>query len=257
VTVIEPPRGAQSTAADRPQRAQTPLRGFVFLAMFYTVTVAMLIAYLPTLALPRRFSASGLRLHSRLVTWLFRVTMGVPLQIEGRHLLPDTPCLIACQHQSAWDTIALIHMLGDPAIVLKAELLSLPLYGWFTRKFEMIPIERGTGTQALRTMKARAQGAVNAGRHVLIFPEGTRQPPERPFHARAGVAHLYEALDLPCVPVALNSGWFWPPKGLPSGSTSAQPTLRVRFLAPIPPGMARDDFRLQLNAQVQRALTHN
>ncbi len=229
------------------------LRGKIFLVSFYAITAALMIVYLPTLLLPRRFAVAGLELHSRLITWLFSKIMGVPLSIIGSDNLPNGPFLLASQHQSAWETVALIHMLHDPALVMKEELLRIPLYGTFAKKFGMIPINRTAGVQALRVMLKEARNAVDDGRTIIIFPEGTRQPHGAPFQLQSGVSYLYRALDIPCVPVALNSGLYWPSGATPVSPGPEAPPLQIVFGRPIEPGLERDVFENRLSHAIQSA----
>ncbi len=153
----------------------------------------------------------------------------------GRKTCPRAPAIIASKHQSAWDTFGLIPLTRDPAMIMKQELLSLPLYGWFSRKFEMIPVRRDLGPTALRQMAREAAKRAAQGRDIVIFPEGTRRPPGAPPAYKPGIVLLYEALGIPCVPVALNSGYFWP-----RHSIMRRPgTIVVEFLPAIPPGLPR------------------
>ncbi|MBI1385258.1 MAG: 1-acyl-sn-glycerol-3-phosphate acyltransferase [Rhizobiales bacterium] len=213
-------------------------RAIAFTITFYLVTALFLILGAPLLLAPRRVAAFGLRAHAHAIVWLMRLLVGTRLEVRGRENLPEGPALVAAKHQSAWDTIGLIPLFRDPALVLKAELLAIPVYGWFIRKFEMIPIDRTGGAATLREMIARARGAIDDGRDVLIFPEGTRQPLDAPFETKPGVVMLYERLGVACVPVALNSGVFWPRRGLRRRGGR----LVVEIGRAIPPGLGRAEF---------------
>jgi len=137
----------------------------------------------------------------------------------------------------------------NPALILKQELLYIPLYGQYVKKAGMIPIRRSDGPKALRTMLRRASEAVKAGRHLIIFPEGTRAAPGARNPYMPGVAGLYSHLDVPCVPVALNSGLFWPRRKL-----HRKPgTIIVEFLPPIAPGLDRKTFMTELENRIEGA----
>jgi 1-acyl-sn-glycerol-3-phosphate acyltransferase len=137
-------------------------------------------------------------------------------------------------------------ILKDPAIVMKQELLRVPIWGAYTRKTGMIPIDRGAGRQALSIMMSAAAKAKAEGRPIVIFPQGTRVAPgaRRPY--KSGVAALARALDLPVVPLALNSGLFWPKQGVKRGGTVA-----FSFLAPIGPGLEPEALMRVLESRLE------
>ena len=139
---------------------------------------------------------------------------------------------MASKHQSAWETFALIPLFRDPALLMKRELFWIPFHGWFSHKFDMIPVDRDKGPAALRRMLREAKKRVAAGREIIIFPEGTRRAPGAPPDYKTGVALLYESLGVPCVPVALNSGLFWPRRSL----TRRPGTIVVEIPRPDPAG---------------------
>nr|WP_281287365.1 lysophospholipid acyltransferase family protein [Methylobacterium terricola] len=151
--------------------------------------------------------------------------------------MPSQPCLIVANHQSAWETLAFLVLIPDVAIVAKRELLAIPVVGWFLRRSPMIIVDRTNGTQALRTMIDMGREAVAAGRSVLIFPEGTRGSISEPLRFKRGVELLYGRLDLPVVPVAVNSGLFWP-----VGSAAQAGTVVVSYLAALNPGLSAGEF---------------
>ena len=158
------------------------------------------------LAAPRRWAMQGLRLHGLASLWWLKVICGTRVEVRGREKLPDGACLVASKHQSAWDTFALIPVFRDPAMVMKAELGWIPLYGWFSHKFQHIFVRRDKGPSALKAMIRDARQRAAQGREIVIFPEGTRRPPGAPPDYKPGYLALYEGLGLPCVPLALNSG---------------------------------------------------
>jgi len=155
--------------------------------------------------------------------------------------------LVASKHMSMWDTLALYVVLGDPGIVLKRSLLHVPFFGWFLARSTAIAIDRAAGASALRSMAKGAQGVLAQGRPVLIFPEGTRQKPGAPPDYKPGVAGLYGQLDVPCVPVCLDSGLYW------QGFWKRPGTITLGFLEPIPPGLKRAAFMTMLEARIETA----
>jgi 1-acyl-sn-glycerol-3-phosphate acyltransferase len=225
------------------------LRSLIFVAVFYLNTAVFLLLGSPLLLAPRAWAMAGLRAHARASLWWMRVIVGTTVEVRGLDNLPDGPALIAAKHQSAWDTFALIPLFRDPAMIMKAELGNIPFYGWFSRKFDHILVKRDKAAAALRQMIRQAKDRAASGRDIVVFPEGTRRPPGAAPEYKSGVVALYEGLEKPCVPVALNSGLFWP-----RGSYLKMPgTILVEILPPIPPGMPRKQFRKELIERIETA----
>ena len=225
------------------------LRSLLFTAVFYLNTAAFLILGSPLLLAPRSWAMAGLRAHARTSLFWQRLIAGTRMEVRGLENLPTGACLVAAKHQSAWDTFALVPLLTDPAIVMKAELGHIPLYGWFSRKFEHVLVERSRGPAALRQLIREAGERASQGRQILIFPEGTRRPPGAEPDYKPGIVALYEGLDLPCVPVALNSGVYWPRRSL----IRRPGTIIVQFLTPLPPGLGRREFLNKLQGCIELA----
>jgi len=225
------------------------LRALAFNIGFFAVTGLLGIAGLPLLLAPRRWVMQFGRLWARSVLFLLRTIVGLDGEIRGLGKLPAGACIIAMKHQSAWDTLILPVVLGDPAIVLKRELLYLPFYGWYAARAGSIAIDRGGGARALRGMVAAARRAAAAGRRVVIFPEGTRTAPGRRLAYQPGVAALYQALGLPLVPAAVNSGLFWGRRSF----LKRPGRITLEFLDPIPPGLARREVMARLEERIETA----
>jgi len=225
------------------------LRSFLYAAVFYIVTALYLVLGSWLLLGPRSWAMKGLDVHGRTCVWLLEKICGTRLEVRGRENLPAGPCLVVAKHQSMWDTFALISLLHDPAIVLKDELKWIPFYGWFCVKFEHILVKRDRAAIALKTMLKDAQQRVGEGRHVLIFPEGTRMAPGDPPDYKPGYVALYEGLGVAAVPLALNSGLYWPRR-----SNMRYPgTIIVEFLPQIPAGLPRANFRKRIEAALEEA----
>lgn len=226
-------------------------RSILYALAFYLTTAMMLVLGMPLLAGPRRWAMWALAQHGRICVWWLKVIVGTRMEVRGHERLPQGALLVASKHQSAWDTFALIPLFRDPAMVMKVELFRIPLYGWFSRKFEMIGVDRGRGPSALRSLLRQAKTAAAAGREILIFPEGTRRAPGAPPDYKPGIVPLYEGLGVPCVPVALNSGLFWPRRSL----RRHPGTIVVEILEPIPPGLPRQRFLEELKVRIETATT--
>ena len=221
------------------------VRSALFLLWFAAVTAILSLIFLPVLVLPRAATVWLARLWSRATFWGLKVFTGIGFEIRGTP--PRGPVLVASKHMSMWDTMALYLALEAPATVLKRELLHIPFYGWFLWKATAIAIDRGAGASALRKMAAAAQAVLREGRPILIFPEGTRKKPGAPSDYKPGVAGLYALLDVPCVPVALNSGVYW------TGFLKRPGTIVLAFLEPIAPGLKRGAFMTLLEQRIESA----
>jgi 1-acyl-sn-glycerol-3-phosphate acyltransferase len=132
---------------------------------------------------------------------------------------------------------------------MKRELFWIPFHGWFSHKFDMIPVDRDRGPAALRRMLKEAKTRIADGREIIIFPEGTRKTPGAPPDYKTGIVLLYDTLHVPCVPVALNSGVFWPRRSL----LRRPGTVIVEILDPIPPGLPKAEFMQRLQTAIETA----
>ncbi len=224
-------------------------RSLLFNVLFYMTTALFVVLGSPLLFGPRRWAMAALAIHGRFELWLLKAIVGTRLEVRGREKLPKGACIVAAKHQSAWETFGLIPLFRDPALLMKRELFWIPFHGWFSHKFEMIPVDRDKGPAALRRMVREAKKRAAQGREIIIFPEGTRRSPGAPPDYKTGVVLLYEALDIPCVPLALNSGVFWPRRSL----LRRPGTIIVEFLDPIPPGLPRAEFVERLISAVEAA----
>lgn len=225
------------------------LRSFLFNLAFYLVLFVYLIVALPTLLMPRHALIWLVKNWSHVNFWLLRVICNIRMEIVGAGRIPRGAVLVGSKHQSLWETFALMTVFDDPAYVLKRELMWIPFFGWCARKAEMIPVDRGAGSQALTRMTENAKNEAARGRQIIIFPEGTRRAPGAEPKYKFGVAHLYAELAIACVPVALNSGLFWPRR-----SFMRYPgTIRVEILEPIAPGLDKQDFVRRLQDSIETA----
>jgi 1-acyl-sn-glycerol-3-phosphate acyltransferase len=148
-----------------------------------------------------------------------------------------------------WETFALLQFFDQPLYILKRELKWIPLFGWYLIKSNMIGVNRSAGGRALLNMARRAGEEVRRGRQLIIFPEGTRTPVDAPPHYKTGIAQVYVDCGVPCLPVALNSGLFWPRRTF----MRYPGTLVVEFLDPLPPGLSRREFIARVSTVVEDA----
>ena len=227
----------------------TAVRSALFNIYFYVWLILMLLIMafflpLPRIGMMRTVQAWAGGMHRGL-----KVIVGLDDRVIGRHNIPDRPAIYACKHQSTWDTSIFLILFNDPAYVMKKELLAIPLWGWFARKCEAVFVDREGGAGALKSLVRDTQKAIADGRDVIIFPEGTRTAPgeHRPYHP--GVAALYARVDAPVVPVALNSGLFWPRRAF----LKKPGTIILEFLPPMPKGLGRRAFTAELERRIEDA----
>jgi len=220
------------------------LRSLAFAIIFYLGTFVFVVVAFPILWRSDQSFFKHARRWVAFHHWCVRVLLGIMFRIEGD--FPKEPCLFASKHQSMWETVELLLIIGDPAVVLKRELADLPLFGTIAGHYGVIPVDRAGSSTALRRMMRAAAAARDANRSVLLFPEGTRVPVGEQPPLQAGFAGLYKALRLPCVPVALDSGKLWPRNSFIKRSG----IVTVRFGEPIAPGMARDEAEATVHAAI-------
>jgi 1-acyl-sn-glycerol-3-phosphate acyltransferase len=228
-------------------RLRTLLHG----VWLYGVTILLLVLYLPMLLMPRAAIRAGLKLWAALLIFGMRRIGGVRLEIRGRENLPQGSYMLAAKHQSMFDIVSPFTYAPDALFVMKQELGDIPAFGWLSRKAAMIEVDRAGGAKALMALIADARRLMAEPRQLLIFPEGTRRPPGAPTDYKPGVAALYRELDLPCVPVATNSGVFLDSQGL----AHRRGTVVVQILEPIPPGLKRPEFMRLLQDRIETAST--
>jgi 1-acyl-sn-glycerol-3-phosphate acyltransferase len=219
-------------------------RSLLFALIFYGGTVPAVLLSFPISLLGTKAIRWWAHMWVRYHGFCARFLLGVRSRVEG--VPPKGACLVASKHQSMFETLEIILLLDEPAMVLKRELSRIPLWGWVTRRYGVIPIERTGGAAALRRMMRAAEAAIAEGRPIVIFPEGTRVPPGEKPPLRSGFAGLYRALKLPVVPVAEDSGRLWP-----RGKLVKQPGIvTIRFLEPIEPGLPRAEVEARVHAAI-------
>lgn len=224
-------------------------RSILFNVLFYLNLTVQIVGALPTLAMPRWGILAVAKFWARTNLWLLRAVCGIKVEFRGLAKIPRGPLLVSSKHQSLWETFALLLILPDPAYIMKRELMWIPLFGWYAWKAGMIPIDRSKGSQALADMNERARQELARDRQIIIFPEGTRRPPGAEPRYKYGVVHLYLETGVPCVPIALNSGLFWPRRSI----RRYPGTIRVEVLDPIAPGLGKEAFFERLQREVESA----
>lgn len=223
------------------------LRSLVFNVLFYLLMAFWFVLAIPTFVLPVSTTLWVARVWARSSVWLMRVVCNIRVEYRGIEKIPAGPLIVASKHQSMWETFALMQFFDQPLYIYKRELSRIPLFGWYLVKTRMIGIDRDAGARALITMARRAREEVLRGRQLIIFPEGTRRPVGAAPSYKTGIAQIYTDSGAPCIPVALNSGLFWPRRTF----MRYPGTLVVEFLDVLPPGLKRRDFIARISESIE------
>ena len=225
------------------------LRSAVFNVVFYTVFVVMMIVGLPCLVLPYGARIGVVRLWARTSIALLDLICGIKIEFRNLHLAPRGASIVAVKHQSFLETFALVTVLDDFCYILKTELTAIPVFGWYLRATRQIGIDRTKRGGALLRLQQAVLDKLAARRQIIIFPEGTRTPVGAPAAYKPGVAALCANSHVPCTPVALNTGLFWPRRSFRRRSG----TVVIEFLPPIAPGLGKREFMRALQNAIEPA----
>jgi len=218
------------------------IRNIAFMVVFYGLSVPIVIGAPISAIFGRQALIDYAMMWARFHRWCARVLLGITTRIEGER---PGPALYAAKHQSMFETLELALMLDAPAIVMKAELARIPIWGWATGRYGVIAIDRAGSATAMRQMMRAAKRVLGERRSLLFFPEGTRVRPGEQPPLKAGFAGLYRMLALPVVPVALDSGRLWPRKGLKRPGV-----VTFRFGEPVPAGLPRAEAETRVHAAI-------
>jgi 1-acyl-sn-glycerol-3-phosphate acyltransferase len=225
------------------------LRSLLFNVLFYLVLAFWIIVGIPTFLMPRWGIVTIAQCWARSTVWLMRLICNIKVEYRGLEKIPEGPLIVASKHQSIWETFALLQFFPEPLYILKRELKWIPFFGWYLIKTNMIGVVRGAGGRSLIEMARRAGEEVRRGRQLIIFPEGTRTAVDSPPRYKTGVAQVYVDCGVRCLPVALNSGLFWPRRTF----MRYPGTLVAEFLDPLPPGLTRQEFIAQVSTVIEEA----
>lgn len=226
-------------------------RSILWMIAFYLWSVLVGLCMIPLLLAPRRAMVAAMRFWSRGVNAMIKPICNISVEFRGVEHLPKGRVLVAAKHQCMYDTMGPFAVFDDFSYVMKKELLAIPFYGWYSQKAGMIVLDREGHAKALRQLVADAKARMKDERQVVIFPEGHRQDPGGAPDYKPGVAALYRELDVPCVPMATNSGVHWPAHGI----SRLPGKIVYQFLEPIPAGLPRKDFMRLLEERTEAAST--
>ena len=225
------------------------LRSIIFQASLYVNTLVQMIFWLPSFFVMRREDGwKVVKLWALSNLWLHHVIVGTRFEFRGLENIPlEDGLIVASKHQSAWETYVQLLFLRDPSYILKRELMFIPLFGWFAAKMNVIAVNRGKRSEALRAMNRDAKAQVADRRQIIIYPEGTRKPAFGEPAYKYGVTHMYTNIGVKVLPVAINAGLFWPRKGW----KLHQGTVLMEYLPVIMPGLDADEFSEKLQNSIE------
>ena len=221
----------KSVATVRPRRRISRVRGVVHFVGLALNTMVLQVILLPTRLLPFRIRYPAVTLWSRVNVWWLRLAAGVDHRIEGWENVPDQRCIVVANHQSSWETIVFETLFRPHCWVLKQEFLRIPFAGWGAALLEPIAVDRSAGHRSVRQLVRTGCDRLRLGRWVIVFPEGTRTAPGKRRRYHVGAGALARASGVPVLPVAHNSGLFWPRHS----PILYQGTVRLRIGPPISP----------------------
>jgi 1-acyl-sn-glycerol-3-phosphate acyltransferase len=219
------------------------LRSLVYAAIFYPMTALWVLAGIVASFFGRRPTLAVVLNWVDIHHWLIRHLLKIQIRVEG--IIPAGAHLIAVKHQSMLETLEMVRISNLPVIVMKKELADIPLFGWLTRRYGIIAVERSAGARALRALVEDGKQAVATGRSVIIYPEGTRVSVGEMPELRSGFTALYRALGLPVVPVAVDSGVLWG-----RGLIHCSGTVTLKIGDTIPSGLKRDEIERRVHAAI-------
>ena len=224
------------------------LRSLLFNLFLYAGIVAVFLIALPTLFLPPKFTLLFGKFLGYYVVFVVRIFLNTKVEIKGISNIPKTEkYFVASAHQSMFETFALQAVLDYPVFILKKELLKIPLFGLYLKKIKSIEIVRDTTTKDNLSFFEKVASIIkNENRPLLIFPQGTRLKPDEKVPFKKGVGRIYETLNISCIPIALNSGYVWPKKGI----IKYPGKIIISILEQIKPGMNRDEFTKNLEDKI-------
>ena len=227
----------------------TALRSFAFNVAFYVNIIVLMLLGLPLVLFGRHGVFFMARLWRASSLWLLDKLCGLKVEYRGGGNIPPNAYILAAKHQSFLETFALLRHAHDFAIIYKSQLAWIPLFGLYLVGGRQIAIDRSHGRAAMTQIVAKARDVLGAGRQIMIYPEGTRRPPGAPPRYKYGVAAIYAGNGAPCLPVAVNTGLYWPRRQ----STRRPGVAVIEYLPPIPPGLDRDGFAVRLERALEEA----
>ncbi|SCA57132.1 1-acyl-sn-glycerol-3-phosphate acyltransferase [Candidatus Terasakiella magnetica] len=225
----------------------TFIRSLLFNIYLFGGTALIALVLLILMPFSSQEMRKGSQFWTRYVMWGMRNITGITYEVRGIEHLPQSGAIVACKHQSAWDTAIFVLLRISTAYILKQELLKIPFYGWYVKRSGHIAVDRNAGASALKNMVSDVRNALEKERNVVIFPEGTRSSPGEPGTYHPGIAAIYTQTKLPVIPVALNSGLHWGRRSF----LKKPGKIIMEIMPPIEAGMKRRDFMAKLEETIE------
>ena len=216
------------------------IRKILFLSFFFTGIIFISLIFLPSLILPQKIVLYGGRLMGYWAGICLKIFLSVKITIRGRdNIIKNEKFFIAASHQSMFETFYLQTIFNSPVFILKKELLLIPIFGWYLKKIGSISIKRNKVTKDnLGFFQDISKIVKNSDRPLIIFPQGTRVLPDERPPFKKGASRIYEELKISCQPIAINSGYVWPKRGLKNSNK----IITISILEPIIAGLSKDEF---------------
>ena len=228
------------------------IRNFLFSFFFFLGIILISIIFIPSFFLPQKIVLFGGKIMGHWSALCLRIFLSTKIIVKGKeNIITNNKFFIASSHQSMFETFFLQTIFNSPVFILKKELLKIPIFGWYLKKIGSISINRNKTTKENLSFFEQISRLMNiSNRPLIIFPQGTRLPPEDRSPFKKGSGRIYEELKIKCQPVAINSGYIWPKKGL----KKANLILTISILYPIEPGMNKDLFLKKLQEDIYSEL---
>lgn len=226
------------------------VRSAIYNVVFYLSTLFYMLVTTPFyFFVSRDFAWKVPNFWARSNAWFLEKICGTKFTVSGHENMPTDGCIIAPKHQSAFDTFCFLPYYYNPTYILKRELMWIPFFGWFMARMGMIPIERGSREEAIKSINEGSKKAIADKKQIVIYPEGTRRPAGAAPKYKAGIFHIYQTLNVPVVPIAHVAGVFWPRRKF----LRYPGHLKAEILEPIQPGLSRDEFMAELIKRTEDA----
>jgi len=183
----------------------------------------------------------------KILAWWLKILCGIEIEIRGGENLPEHGAIFASKHQSAMETYFLVSHIKNPNYILKKELMRVPFFGWAAKAYGCVAVDRSKGMKAMKDMLAQTKASIETGRNFIIFPEGTRTRPGDKTDYKPGITFLYQNIDAPVIPVAINTGLFWAKNSF----LRHKGKVVFEFLEPMDPKMNKKEFIKELQARIE------
>ena len=228
------------------------IRNFLFSFSFFSGIIFISIIFLPSLLLPQKITLFGGKLMGYWSQYCLKIILSTKIVIKGKdNMINDKKFFIASSHQSMFETFFLQTIFNSPVFILKNELIKIPVFGWYLKKIGSISIKRDKiSRDNLNFFEDISETIKNSKRPIVIFPQATRVLPEDRPPFKKGASRIYEKLNILCQPIAINSGYVWPKKGIKTSNK----VITVSILKPIKPGLQKDEFLKMLERRIYEEL---